>query len=74
MVAGFNDHEYDYLIPRTDGSIIVGGARRDYYHQLDSWFGVHNDSQLMDKAEHYFDGSVSSPPPPPNSLVQVSRG
>lgn len=29
-VLRFNDWEYDYLIPRSDGSIIVGGARRDY--------------------------------------------
>lgn len=52
----FNAWEYDYLIPRTDGSIIVGGARRDYYHQLDSWFDVDDDSQLMESAKNYFDG------------------
>lgn len=55
-VLRFNDWEYDYLIPRTDGSIIVGGARRDFYHQLDSWFDVHDDSKLTESAKHYFDG------------------
>ena len=55
-VIRFNDWEYDYLIPRTDGSIIVGGARRDFYHQLDSWFGNHDDSKVMESAKNYFDG------------------
>lgn len=55
-VVRFNDWEYDYLIPRTDGSIVVGGARRDYYRELGSWFGVHDDSKLMSEAEKYFDG------------------
>lgn len=55
-VLRFNDWEYDYLIPRTDGSIIVGGARRDFYHQLDSWYDVHDDSALIETAKNYFDG------------------
>lgn len=55
-VLRFNDWEYDYLIPRSDGSIVVGGARRDYHKDLESWFDVHDDSKLIDSAEHYFDG------------------
>jgi glycine/D-amino acid oxidase-like deaminating enzyme len=55
-VMRFNDWEYDYLIARTDGSIVVGGARQDYYHQLDSWFNVYDDSKLMESAKNYFDG------------------
>ena len=55
-VLRFNDWEYDYLIPRTDGSIVVGGARRDYYSDLGSWYDVHDDSKLIETAEHYFDG------------------
>lgn len=48
--------EYDYLIPRSDGSIIVGGARRDYWRQLDQWYNVHDDSTLIDPAKDYFEG------------------
>jgi glycine/D-amino acid oxidase-like deaminating enzyme len=52
----FSNHEYDYLIPRPDGSIVVGGARRDFYKDLDSWFNVFDDSRLIRGAENYFDG------------------
>lgn len=52
----FSDYEYDYLIPRPDGSIVVGGARRDFYKDLGKWFGVHDDDSLIEGAEHYFDG------------------
>jgi glycine/D-amino acid oxidase-like deaminating enzyme len=55
-VLRFNDYEYDYLIPRSDGSIIVGGARRDYYQDLNSWFDVYDDSTLIESATLYFDG------------------
>lgn len=52
----FNDHEYDYLIPRADGSIVVGGARRDYYTKLNEWFNCYDDSDLIEPAKSYFDG------------------
>lgn len=55
-ILRFNDWEYDYLIPRADGSIVVGGARRDYHMDLDSWFGNHDDSKLIESAKNYFDG------------------
>ncbi|KAK4505526.1 hypothetical protein PRZ48_003489 [Zasmidium cellare] len=47
--------EYDYLIPRTDGSIVVGGARRDFFDKLDQWYNVTDDSQLIAPAANYFD-------------------
>ncbi|KAK7923795.1 FAD dependent oxidoreductase, partial [Apiospora marii] len=52
----FNDFEYDYLVPRPDGGIVVGGGRRDYFENLDSWFNVSDDSTLIEPARHYFDG------------------
>lgn len=55
-ILRFNDWEYDYLIPRTDGSIVVGGARRDYHHDLSTWFDVYDDSKLIEPAKQYFDG------------------
>ncbi|KXT15908.1 hypothetical protein AC579_5510 [Pseudocercospora musae] len=48
--------EYDYLIPRSDGSIIVGGARRDYFRDLDQWYDNIDDSTLIEPAKNYFDG------------------
>lgn len=47
---------YDYLISRTDGSIVVGGARRDYYTKFDTWFNSYDDSRLIEPAKNYFDG------------------
>lgn len=51
-----NDWEYDYLISRNDGSIIVGGAKRDFYKHLDTWFDNTDDSTLIEPAKRYFDG------------------
>lgn len=48
--------EYDYLIPRADGSIVVGGARRDYFKELDQWYNNADDSKLIEPAKNYFDG------------------
>lgn len=52
----FSNYEYDYLIPRPDGSIVVGGARRDFYKDLDSWFNASDDGSLIRGAENYFEG------------------
>lgn len=48
--------DFDYLIPRGDGSIIVGGARSAFIHDLKSWYNVSDDSQVLESAVRYFDG------------------
>lgn len=50
--------EYEYLIPRLDGSIVVGGARARYYQDLDAWYDCVDDDKLITtgNAHHYFDG------------------
>nr|POF13825.1 gamma-glutamylputrescine oxidoreductase [Quercus suber] len=52
----FNDWEHDYLIPMPDGSIILGGARRNYYQQLQSWYDNFDDAHVIEFAESHFDG------------------
>lgn len=52
----FNNWDYDYLIPRNDGSIVVGGARRTYLRHLEDWYGSVDDTGLIKRAEGYFDG------------------
>ncbi|KUI62495.1 putative oxidoreductase OrdL [Cytospora mali] len=49
--------EYEYLIPRLDGSIIVGGARSRFYSDLDSWYNTVGDDKLITtgNAHHHFD-------------------
>lgn len=49
--------EYEYLIPRLDGSIVVGGARERYYKDLDSWYNTVEDDKLITtgNAHHHFD-------------------
>lgn len=46
----------EYLIPRLDGSIIVGGARPAYLADLSTWYDNVRDDQMIEKARHYFDG------------------
>ncbi|KAH7148212.1 FAD dependent oxidoreductase-domain-containing protein [Dactylonectria macrodidyma] len=46
----------DYLIPRADGSIIVGGARQRFWHNRDRWFDNVRDDELVQEAVSYFDG------------------
>ncbi|KAJ5974563.1 FAD dependent oxidoreductase [Penicillium waksmanii] len=48
--------EYDYLIPRGDGSIVVGGARKAFIHDLNSWYNVSDDSYVLEPAIRYWDG------------------
>ena len=46
---------FDYLIPRTDGSIIVGGARQRFWHNRERWYGNVRDDELVGEAVPYFD-------------------
>lgn len=48
--------EYEYLIPRLDGSIVVGGGRSRYYHNLDSWYDTVKDDELIENAKPHFEG------------------
>jgi glycine/D-amino acid oxidase-like deaminating enzyme len=47
---------YDYLIPRNDGSIIVGGAKPPFWADRSHWYNVSDDSKLIEPAKSYFDG------------------
>ncbi|KAL2857630.1 FAD dependent oxidoreductase [Aspergillus pseudodeflectus] len=51
-----NAWNYDYLIPREDGSIVVGGARPAFIDNPDSWYNVSDDSRVLEDAVRYFDG------------------
>ncbi|KXJ84742.1 FAD dependent oxidoreductase [Microdochium bolleyi] len=55
-IIRWSDAEYEYLIPRLDGSIVVGGARSVYYHDLQSWYDNVNDNKLIESAKTHFDG------------------
>ncbi|KAE8362928.1 FAD dependent oxidoreductase [Aspergillus caelatus] len=45
-----------YLISRPDGSIIVGGAQRTFIDQKDQWYGVVDDSILIEPTKDYYNG------------------
>jgi glycine/D-amino acid oxidase-like deaminating enzyme len=47
---------YDYLIPRADGSIVVGGAKQGFWNDApEEWYGNVDDSKLIEPAKDYFD-------------------
>lgn len=47
---------YDYMVPRLDRSIIIGGAKDRFWHDRSHWYGVMDDSKLIEPAATYFDG------------------
>ncbi|KAF7554442.1 hypothetical protein G7Z17_g2918 [Cylindrodendrum hubeiense] len=51
----FDEINNDYLIPRADGSIIVGGARPPFWHNKKRYFDNIQDNELVDEATPYFD-------------------
>jgi glycine/D-amino acid oxidase-like deaminating enzyme len=51
----WNNWNYDYLIPRADGSIVVGGARPAFIDDLDNWYNVSDDSRVLEPAVRYWD-------------------
>ncbi|KAL3465255.1 FAD dependent oxidoreductase [Aspergillus heterothallicus] len=46
----------DYLNPRPDGGIVVGGGKETYRDRRELWYDVYDDSTLVEPARHYFDG------------------
>ncbi|PSR82413.1 FAD dependent oxidoreductase [Coniella lustricola] len=61
-IVRWSPSEYEYMIPRTDGSIIVGGARSKYYADLDSWYDNVDDDKLITAgdAHRHFDGYMQN--------------
>ncbi|KAL8408255.1 hypothetical protein RB594_006889 [Gaeumannomyces avenae] len=54
MAIRFNERHYDYLVPRPDGSIIVGGGGSTFWHSQEAWFGNHDDGEIVGLAKNYF--------------------
>ena len=48
--------QYEYLVPRPDGSIILGGGKHTYVHDRRKWYDVADDSSTIEGVERYFDG------------------
>ncbi|KAK5716365.1 hypothetical protein LTR17_016408 [Elasticomyces elasticus] len=52
----FANWDHDYLIPRSDGSIVVGGARSAFFQDSSEWYERRDDDSIIEPARHYFDG------------------
>ncbi|KAJ5908123.1 hypothetical protein N7495_000805 [Penicillium taxi] len=48
------DNVLSYMIPRADGSIIVGGASSLFRPHRDQWYNNVDDSVLIDSAKDYY--------------------
>ena len=53
-VLGQGGGIYDYLIPRADGSIIVGGAKATMGKDRSIWYDNIDDSEVIEPAKDYF--------------------
>lgn len=49
------DNTLSYLIPRSDGSIVVGGAAAVFRSSEDQWYDNVDDSTLIDVAKDYYE-------------------
>lgn len=52
----YASNRVDYLNPRPDSSIVVGGGKWTYEKERELWYNVYDDSTLIEPARHYFDG------------------
>ncbi|KAJ5976423.1 FAD dependent oxidoreductase [Penicillium waksmanii] len=50
-----NDHTLSYLVPRPDGSIVVGGAAARFKSFREQWYDNVDDGCLIDAAKAYYD-------------------
>ncbi|ODQ47890.1 hypothetical protein PICMEDRAFT_15765 [Pichia membranifaciens NRRL Y-2026] len=50
----YSSEDYDYLINRGDGSVIVGGGKPVYGDNLDSFYNVVDDSTIIPKTKEFF--------------------
>ncbi|EAU37763.1 conserved hypothetical protein [Aspergillus terreus NIH2624] len=50
------DNTLSYLVPRADGSIIVGGAAAQFRPFKEQWYNNVDDGSLIDAAKDYYDG------------------
>ncbi|MCJ1312542.1 hypothetical protein MMC25_006216 [Agyrium rufum] len=48
----------EYINPRPDGSIIVGGGKDTFEKDYSQYWNNHDDSTLIEPAKHYFDNYV----------------
>jgi glycine/D-amino acid oxidase-like deaminating enzyme len=51
-----DDKTLSYLIPRADGTIVVGGANSRYQSFPEQWYNNVDDSVLIETVENYYDG------------------
>lgn len=49
-----------YLIPRSDGGIIVGGASQIFKPHMDQWYDNTDDSCLIDSAKDYYENYMQN--------------
>lgn len=54
------DNTLSYLIPRADGSIIVGGASSKFRPHKDQWYNNVDDSVLIDSAKDYYENYMQN--------------